>query len=83
MFTPSFSLWSRLLTRTPARGTVISGETEKVLLLWGALESGPLASGAVGRHRGKSPQGKRGLQKNQRDYLTFVLRTTSPDFCRL
>lgn len=36
-----------------------------------------------GKHRGKSLQGKRGLQESQQDYLTAVLKTASLDFCRL
>ena len=83
VFTPSFSLWSRPLTATLGRGTVKSRETEKVLLLWGAPESGPLASEAAGSHRGKSLPRKRDLQGDQGNCITVVLRTTHPDFCRL
>lgn len=83
IFTPSYSLWSRPLTTTLGRGAVKSSETEKVLLLWGFPESGPLASEAVGRHRGKSLPRKRDLQGNRGNCITVVLRTTHPGFCRL
>lgn len=83
ILTPSFSLWSRPLTTALGRDAVKSSETEKVLLLWGAPESGPLASDAAGRHRGKSLPRKRDLQRNQGNCITVVLRTTHPDFRRL
>lgn len=78
MFIPSFSLWSRPLTKPLGRDTVMIGEAGRF-----SYSEEPLASRDSGTSQVKSLQGKGGCKKINGTALTVSPKATSRSLYKL